>query len=104
MQDWWNAEQPSSATASGSQSTVPQDAAKNEPPKSVAAVTVETQEKNARKRVWTVRGAKPGLMTSLFVGACLLIGALGAKVPPLPTGMFHKWSHWVSKAGWSIFT
>ena len=33
----------------------------------------------------TVRGAKPGLRTSLFAGTCLLIGALSSGVPPMPT-------------------
>ena len=45
-QDWWSAEQPSAGASSGSQSTAnfPQD-----PTKSVAAVTVETQDQNAAR-------------------------------------------------------
>ena len=51
----------------------------------MAAVTVETQDQNAARPSRTVRGAKPGMMTNLFVGACLLIGALSAGVPPAPS-------------------
>ena len=71
---------------SGSQSTatVPQDP-KSEPTPNVAAVTVDTQDQNAARSSRTVRGAKPGLATNLFVGACLLIGALSAGVPPVPS-------------------
>ena len=29
------------------------------------------------------QGCKPGMMTNLFVGACMLIGALSAGVPPV---------------------
>ena len=73
--------------SSGSQSTanVPQDPAKSEPSQNVAAVTVETQDQNAARPSRTVRGAKPGMMTNLFVGACLVIGALSAGVPPVPS-------------------
>ena len=79
-QDWWSAEQPNASASSGSKSTanVPQDPTKSEPSQNVAAVTVETQDQNAAKPSRTVRGAKPGMMTNLFVGACLLIGALSA--------------------------
>ena len=85
-QDWWSAEQPSASASSGSQSTanVPQDPTKSEPSQNVAAVTVETQDQNEARPSRTVRGAKPGMMTNLFVGACLLIGALSAGVPPVP--------------------
>ena len=48
-------------------------------------MTVETQDQNAARPSRTVRGAKPGMMTNLFVGACLLIGALSAGVPPVPS-------------------
>ena len=83
-QDWWSAEQPSASASSGSQSTanVPQDPTKSEPSQNVAAVTVETRDQNAARPSRTVRGAKPGMMTNLFVGACLLIGALSAGVQP----------------------
>ena len=86
-QDWWSAEQPSASVSSGWQSTanVPQDPTKSEPLQNVAAVTVETQDQNAARPSRTVRGAKPGMMTNLFVGACLLIGALSAGVPPVPS-------------------
>ena len=86
-QDWWSAEQPSASASSGSQSTanVPQDLIKSEPPQNVAAVTAETQDQNAARPSRTVRGAKPGMMTNLFVGACLLIGASSAGVPPVPS-------------------
>ena len=47
-------------------------------------MTVETQDQNFARPSRTVRGAKPGIMTNLFVGACLLIGALNAGVPPVP--------------------
>ena len=69
--------QPNASASSGSQSTanVPQDPAKSEPSQNVAAVTVETQDQNAARPSRTVPGAKPGIMTNLFVGACLLIGA-----------------------------
>ena len=72
---------------SGSQSTVtvPQDPTKSEPTPNVAAVTVDTQDQNAARSSRTVRGAKPGMATNLFVGACLLIGALSAGVPPVPS-------------------
>ena len=85
-QDWWNAEQPMANAASSSQGKghVPQDTAKSEPPQNVAAVTVGTQGQNTAKSSRTVRGTKPGLMTNLFVGACLLIGALSGAVPPIP--------------------
>ena len=81
----WSAEQSSANASSGSQSTanVPQDPAKSEPTQNVAAVTVEAQDRNAARPSRTVRGAKPALMTNLFVGACLLIGALSAGVPPV---------------------
>ena len=79
-QDWWSAEQPNASSSSGSQSTanVSQDPAKSEPSQNVAAVTVETQDQNAARTSRTVRSTKPGMMTNLFVGACLLIGALSA--------------------------
>ena len=65
--DWsWDA-----SASSGSQST--------------ANVPVENQDLNATRPSRTVRGAKPGMMTNLFVGACLLIGALSAGVPPVPS-------------------
>ena len=82
-----SAEQPNASASSGSQSTanVPQDPTKSEPSQNVAAVTVETQDQNAARPSRTVRGAKPGMMTNLFVGACLLIGALSAGVPPVPS-------------------
>ena len=75
---------------SGSQGTVtvPQDPTKSEPTPNVAAVTVDTQDQNAARPSRTVRGAKPGMMASLFVGACLLIGALSAGVPPVPSLMY----------------
>ena len=60
---------------------------KSEPSQNVAAVTVETQDQNAARPPRTVRGAKPGMMTNLFVRACLLIGALSAGVPRYPAGM-----------------
>ena len=84
-QEWWSAEQPSASALSGQQSTanVPKEPVKSEPSQNVAAVTVETQDQNAARPSRTVRGAKPGLMTNLFVGACMLIGALSAGVPPL---------------------
>eukprot|EP00439_Symbiodinium_sp_Y106_P064462 s3510_g10.t1 len=86
-QDWWSAEQPNASASSGSQGTanVPQDPTKSEPSQNVAAVTVETQDQNAARPSRTVRGAKPGMMTNLFVGACLLIGPLSAGVPPVPS-------------------
>ena len=86
-QDWWSVEQPSVNAPSGSQSTVnvPQDPTKNERTPNVAAVTVDTQDQNAARSSRTVRGAKPGMMTNLLVGACLLIGALSAGVPPVPS-------------------
>ena len=68
--------------------TVPQDPTKSEPTPNVAAVTVDTQDQNAARPSRTVRGAKPGMMASLFVGACLLIGALSAGVPPVPSLMY----------------
>ena len=73
----------SSTAASGPQGNVPQDPAKNEPPQNVAAVTVETQDQNATKPVRTARGAKPGLMTNPFVGACLLIAVDPTNAPQL---------------------
>ena len=48
-------------------------------------MTVEIQDQNAARPSRTVRGAKPGMITNLFVGACLLIGALSAGVPPVPS-------------------
>eukprot|EP00439_Symbiodinium_sp_Y106_P029114 s1009_g3.t1 len=122
-QDWWSVEQRSVNAPSGSQSTatVPQDpkseptpnvaavtvdtqdqnAARSSrtvrgakpglatnlfvPTPNVAAVTVDTQDQNAARSSRTVRGAKPGLATNLFVGAWLLIGALSAGVPPVPS-------------------
>ena len=86
-QEWWSAEQPSANALTGSQGTanVPQDPAKSEPSQNVAAVTVEAQDQNAARPSRTVRGSKPGLMTNLFVGACMLIGALSAGVPPMPS-------------------
>ena len=84
-QDWWSAEQPSASALSGTAgtATVPQDSAKSEPSSSVAAVTVEAQDRNAPRSSRTARNAKPGLMTNLFVGACMLSGALSAGVPPV---------------------
>ena len=71
-QEWWSAEQPSASALSGQQGTanVPKEPVKSEPSQNVAAVTVETQDQNAARPSRTVRGAKPGLMTNLFVGAC----------------------------------
>ena len=57
--------------------------AKSESSQNVAAVTVEAQDQNAPRSSRTVRSAKPGMMTNLFVGACMLIGALSAGVPPV---------------------
>ena len=74
----------SSNGAASSGSNVPQDAAKNEPPQNVSAVTVDTSDQSAPRSSKTVRGTKPGLMTNLFVGACLLIGAWSSGVPPMP--------------------
>ena len=48
-------------------------------------MTVETQDQNEARPSRTVRGAKPGMMTNLFVGACLRIAALSAGVPPVPS-------------------
>ena len=62
---------------------VQQDSAKSEPSPNVAAVTVEAQDRNAPRSSRTVRNAKPGTMTSLCVGACMLIGALSAGVTPV---------------------
>ena len=83
-QDWWSAEQPNASASSGSQSTanVPQDPAKSEPSQNVVAVT------SRRLRIKMQQGhpgLKPGMMTNLFVGACLPIGALSAGVPPVPS-------------------
>ena len=106
-QDWWSAEQPNASASSGSQSTanVPQDPAKSEPSQNVAAVTVETQDQNAARPSRTVRGAKPGMMTNLFVGACLLIGALSAGVPPVPSrNVYLRMINWVVTTDWSSFT
>ena len=74
------AEQPSASALSGTAgtATVPQDSAKNEPSPSGAAVTVEAQDRNAPRSSRTVRNAKPGLMTNLFVGVRVLTGALSA--------------------------
>ena len=48
-QDWWSAEQPSASALSGTvgTATVAQDSTKNEPSSSVAAGTVEAQDRNA---------------------------------------------------------
>eukprot|EP00439_Symbiodinium_sp_Y106_P026027 s4489_g3.t1 len=86
-QEWWNpteAQPQSSNGAASSSSNVPQDTAKNEPPQNVSAVTVDSSDQSAPRVAKTVRGTKPGLMTNLFVGACLLIGALSSGVPPMP--------------------
>ena len=40
------------------------------------AATVDSSDQSAPRASKTVRATKPGLMTNLFVGACLLIGAL----------------------------
>ena len=64
--------------------TVPQDPTKSEPTPNVAAVTVDTQDQNAARSSRTVRGAKPGTATNLFVGACLLI-CVSAGVPRVPS-------------------
>ena len=82
-QDWWSAEQPSASALTGTAgtATVPQDSAKSEPSPNVAAVTVE--DRSAPRSSRTVRKAKPGMMTNLFVGACMLIGALSAGAPPV---------------------
>ena len=80
-EDWSSAEvQPQSSNgAASSGSNVPQDAAKNEPPQNVSAVTVDSSDQSAPRVSKTVRETKPGLMTNLFVGACLLIGALSSQ-------------------------
>ena len=62
----------SSNGAVSSGANVPQNAAKTLP--NVSAVTVEPSDQNLPRVARTVRGMKPGLRTSLFVGACLLIG------------------------------
>ena len=67
-QDRWTPEvQQSSNGAASSGANVPQDTAKNEPPPNVSAVTVEPSDQSAPGAAKTVRGAKPGLMTNLFV-------------------------------------
>ena len=86
-QEWWSsaeAQPQSSNGAASSGSNVPQDTAKNEPPQNVSAVTVDSSDQSAPRVAKTVRGTKPGLMTNLFVGAFLLIGALSSGVPPMP--------------------
>eukprot|EP00439_Symbiodinium_sp_Y106_P045593 s373_g5.t2 len=51
----------------------------------VAPMDSLAEKAEQRRLCVAVRGAKPGLMTNLFVGACLLIGALSSLVPPMPT-------------------
>ena len=118
LRKWWNpteAQPQSSNGAASSGSNVPQDAAKNEPPQNVSAVTVDTSDQSAPRSSKTVRGTKDGLMTNLFVGACLLIGALSSGVPPMPNQNephlkelpendpidFERQLDWVSHAGWT---
>ena len=49
-----------------------------------------------------LRGAEPGMMTNLFVGACLLIGALSAV--RYTAGMYLRMINWVVTTDWSSFT
>ena len=94
LRNWWTPEvQLGSSGAASSRVNVPRDSARNEPPPNVSAVTVEPSDQNAPRLAKTVRGAKLGLMTNLFVGACFLIGALNYGVPPMPTPNVPNLTH-----------
>ena len=89
---------------SGQQGTAQQSAAKTEPPEAqnigdeVTGTSPEIVNDPATgtvpnaKRVRTARGARPGLLMNLSVGACLLVATLGTRtnvvkdeLPSLPT-------------------
>ena len=67
-QEWWSSTEVQPQSSNGAA-----------PPQNVSAVTVDSSDQSAP------RFAKTVLMTNLFVGACLLIGALSSGVPPIPT-------------------
>ena len=78
-QEWWMSTQvqPQSSNGAASSGSSPSERRQE--------LTVELSDQSAPRVSKIVRRAKPGLMTNLFVGACLLIGALSSGVPPMPT-------------------
>ena len=81
-QKWWNAEQPNSTAACSSQGNVRRTPGRVNRHRVLHLLLSKPPIRMRPNR--SVRGKKPGLMTNLFVGACLLIGALSAGVPPVP--------------------
>ena len=78
---WQSTEQRSSNMPSSSQANASQEATRSEPSQ-VAGVIIEAQDQNAPPS--SIRGAKFAILLNLLHGACLLIGALSAGVPPAP--------------------